>query len=153
MITPDSRLEHNESEIAAKLIDGEAILINLSNGTYYSMDKVGGFIWALIKRNYSLSEMVETITQYYDVSAEQAKTDVETLAADLLEEKIVRIGKWKMQDEELIESSSPKLTYETPKLNTYRDMNDLLALDPPMPNLEDIPWEGSTRGKSEDKDD
>jgi hypothetical protein len=153
MITPDSRLEHNESEIAAKLIDGEAILINLSNGTYYSMDKVGGFIWELIKRNYSLSEMVETITQYYDVSAEQAKTDVETLAADLLEEKIVRIGKWKMQDEELIESSSPKLTYETPKLNTYRDMNDLLALDPPMPNLEDIPWEGSTRGKSEDKDD
>jgi hypothetical protein len=153
MITPDSRLEHNESEIAAKLIDGEAILINLSNGTYYSMDKVGGFIWELIKRNYSLSEMVETITQYYDVSAEQAKTDVETLAADLLEEKIVRIGKWERQDEGLMESSFPKLAYETPKLNTYRDMNDLLALDPPMPNLEDIPWEGSTRGKSEDKDD
>ena len=153
MITPDSRLEHNESEIAAKLIDGEAILINLSNGTYYSTDKVGGFIWELIKRNYSLSEMVETITEHYDVSAEQAKTDVETLAMELLEEEIVRIGKWERRDEGLMESSFPKLTYETPKLNTYRDMNDLLALDPPMPNLQDIPWEGSTRGKSEDKDD
>lgn len=153
MITPDSRLEHKESEIAAKVIDGEAILINLSNGTYYSMDKVGGFIWELIKRNYSLSEIVETITEHYDVSAETAKTDVETLAMELLEEEIVRIGKWERRDEELMESSSPKLTYETPKLNTYRDMNDLLALDPPMPNLEDIPWEGSTRRKSEDKDD
>ena len=153
MITPDSRLEHNESEIAAKLIDGEAILINLSDGTYYSMDKVGGFIWELIKRNYSLSEMVETITEHYDVSAEKTKTDVETLAADLLEEKIVRIGRWERQDERLIESSSRKLAYETPKLNTYRDMNDLLALDPPMPNLEDIPWEGSTSGKVSNKDD
>jgi len=153
MIALDSRLEHNDSEIAAKVIDGEAILINLSNGTYYSMDKVGGFIWELIKNNYNLAEIVKVLTEHYDVSAEQAKTDVETLAADLVEENIVKIGKGERQGEELIKPLSHKLKYETPKLNTYRDMNDLLALDPPMPNLEDIPWEGSTKGKSDGKDD
>ena len=30
-----------EEEIASKVIDGEAIIINLANGVYYSMDKVG----------------------------------------------------------------------------------------------------------------
>lgn len=153
MITLDSRLEHNDSEIAAKVIEGEAILINLSDGTYYSMDKVGGFIWELIKKNYSLREIAKLICDHYDVSAEQAETDLETLAADLLEEKIVRFEKGEKQREDLIPPPSRKLNYETPKLNTYRDMNDLLALDPPMPNLKDIPWEGSTSGKSENKDD
>lgn len=153
MITLDNRLEHNDSEIAAKVIEGEAILINLSDGTYYSMDKVGGFIWELIKKNYSLREIAKLISDHYDVSAEQAKTDLEALAADLLTEKIVRIEKGGKQREDSILPPSHKLNYETPKLNTYRDMNDLLALDPPMPNLEDIPWEGSTKRKADSKDD
>ena len=32
-----------------------------------------------------------------------------------------------------------KLPYELPKLNIYRDMGDLLALDPPVPGLGDTP--------------
>jgi hypothetical protein len=153
MITLDSRFEHNDSEVAAKVIEGEAILINLSNGTYYSMDKVGGFVWELIKKNYSLGEIVKVITDHYDVSAEQAKTDLETLTTSLLEENIVSIGKGEKQEKGFMTPPSHKLNYETPKLNTYRDMDDLLALDPPMPNLKDIPWEGSTKGNSDGKDD
>ena len=41
-----SRLKPNEEEVAAKVLDGEAILINLSNGAYYSTDKRGAFIWS-----------------------------------------------------------------------------------------------------------
>jgi len=33
-----------------------------------------------------------------------------------------------------------KLPYEPPRLSVYRDMGDLLALDPPAPGLTDIPW-------------
>jgi hypothetical protein len=33
-----------------------------------------------------------------------------------------------------------KLPYELPKLNIYRDMGDLLALDPPVPGLGETPW-------------
>jgi len=42
MLKPESSLRPNEEEVASKVMDGEAILINLSNGIYYSMDKVGG---------------------------------------------------------------------------------------------------------------
>ena len=34
-----------------------------------------------------------------------------------------------------------RLPYDAPMLTTYRDMADLLALDPPMPRLEDIVWD------------
>jgi hypothetical protein len=33
-----------------------------------------------------------------------------------------------------------KQSYEPPQLNIYRDMGDLLALDPPTPGLEATPW-------------
>ena len=35
------RFRVNTEEVAAKVIDGEAIIINLTTGVYYSMDGVG----------------------------------------------------------------------------------------------------------------
>ena len=61
MFTLQNRLRPNEAEVAAKVLDGEAIIINLSNGIYYSMDKVGGLIWEMIERGRSLQEIVESI--------------------------------------------------------------------------------------------
>ena len=42
MLTLQNRLRPNEEEVAGKVMDGDAIIINLSNGIYYSMDKVRG---------------------------------------------------------------------------------------------------------------
>ena len=36
--------------------------------------------------------------------------------------------------------SQQKLPYESSNLNIYRDMAGLLALDPPMPSLQEITW-------------
>ncbi len=36
--------------------------------------------------------------------------------------------------------TDPRLPYTAPALEIFRDMQDLLALDPPMPGLSDIPW-------------
>ena len=33
--------------------------------------------------------------------------------------------------------------YTVPVLNSYKDMSELLALDPPMPGLEQVPWKDS----------
>ena len=47
-----------EEEVASKVIDGEAIIINLANGVYYSMDKVGALVWDLLQTGYSLDEVI-----------------------------------------------------------------------------------------------
>ena len=39
-----------------------------------------------------------------------------------------------------VQQSEQIQAYESPKLNIYRDMGDLLALDPPTPGLEATPW-------------
>jgi Coenzyme PQQ synthesis protein D (PqqD) len=84
MLTLQSRLRPNEQEVAAKVMDGEAIIINLANGIYYSMDKVGALIWEALAAAHSLEEVILAIIARYDVSREQAQADVERLAAELL---------------------------------------------------------------------
>jgi hypothetical protein len=141
MLSPDTHLRLNEEEVAAKVIDGEAIMINLSNGVYYSMDEVGGLIWEMIEGRYSLQEMVAEIIARYDVSPRQAQADVERLVGELFEENLVMPSNDELpRRENQPQERQQRLPYEPPNLNIYRDMADLLALDPPMPSLQEITW-------------
>jgi hypothetical protein len=145
MLVLTDRLCPNTDEVAAQVMDGEAIMINLSNGMYYSMDGVGGFIWGLIEETHSLGEIVAAISRHYEVAPARAQADLERLAAELLEEKIVLRSDQApaLPAQSNVAPAPEKLAYEPPKLNAYRDMGDLLALDPPMPGLRDIPWENA----------
>jgi hypothetical protein len=141
MITAQSRFRPREEEVAAKVMDGEAILINLSNGIYYSMDKVGGLMWEMVEGKRSLEEMVAGVVTRYEVSMQQAREDVERLMEELVQENLVAAAEDGAAPSAVSEArATDKLTYEAPKLNIYRDMGDLLALDPPTPGLGDTPW-------------
>ena len=149
MLTPQDWLVPNEAHVAAKVLDGEAIIINLSNGTYYSMDKVGGLIWEMIERGQGLEATVAAITARYEVSPEQAVADLERLVGELIQESLVIVSDQPPSAAERQERvSGQRFPYEPPKLNIYRDMGDLLALDPPMPSLDEIPWKESSEEPS-----
>jgi len=72
MLTQDSRFHPNDMECASKVIDGEAVIINLSNGTYYSLDQVGALIWELIGDGWTLAEIGGAVAARYDVTPERA---------------------------------------------------------------------------------
>jgi hypothetical protein len=143
MLSPRSRLVPNEEECAAKVIDGEAVIINLSNGTYYSMDQVGGFIWSLVAEGRPFEEIVDSIVARYEVSGQRALEDVQRLLDELIAEKLVTPAGGDAAAPRTGASPGAKQPYQEPRLNSYRDMADLLALDPPMPGLKEVPWQES----------
>ena len=152
---PNDRLRANDAECAAKVLDGEAVIINLLNGTYYSLDKAGAVVWELAAGGGTIAEIVGGVTQRYDVEASRAQADVERLVGELVAERLLVPADGTSNGAPATESSRPsangRLAYDVPMLTTYRDMADLLALDPPMPRLEDIVWEepgGTTTPKS-----
>ena len=143
MLSTQARLLPVGDEVAAKVIDGEAIIINLVNGSYYSMVDAGAEVWSLIERGCSLDEIVESVAASYEVDEETARADVASLSSDLLEEGLVSLA----SETEAGSVHKPAAThsgerspYEAPKLVKYTDMADLLALDPPMPGLAENPW-------------
>jgi Coenzyme PQQ synthesis protein D (PqqD) len=146
----------NDKEVAAQVLDGEAVMINLSNGFYYSMDNVGAFIWEKIAAGNALDAIVTSLTQRYDVPQERAQADMELLVTRLLEENLVVASEANTQAAHAgvsmtnsFHSSEPKLPYAPPKLEIYRDIGHLVALDPPMPGLKDLPWSEPSDGKTE----
>lgn len=141
MLRPEDRLRPNRDEVAAEVMDGEAILIHLSTGVYYSMDKVGGALWSLIETGATLAETVAALGARYDAAPERVAADVRRVAEELLAEKLVVVtGDDTVRAEGPAPAPAVRSPYEPPRLNAYRDMRALLALDPPIPGFTDLPW-------------
>lgn len=142
MLRWQHRLAPNQDAVAARVIDGEAIIINLKTGVYYSTDKVGALLWELVEQSRRLDEMVQVILARYEVPRVQVEADVRRLVAELLAENLV------VMSDGGGASGSPgapppvpnRASYDPPRLEIYRDMGDLLALDPPAPGFEKTPW-------------
>ena len=145
MLHLDQYLHIREEEVAAKVIDGEAIIINLANGVYYSMDKAGAFVWEMVQDGHTIKDTIKAVTAHYDILYENAEKDVQGLLEELLKENLIRLSDHAGTAAGNGSLPPPdKLPYEPPKLNIYRDMGDLLALDPPTPGLGDMTWKDGT---------
>jgi hypothetical protein len=141
MLGATQRLQPRSADVASKIMDGEAVIINLSNGVYYSLDNVGAVVWEQIGATRTVAETIAAVVGRYDVPLERAQADVERLLAELVDEQLIASfdGESPAARAELA-TPGARLAYVPPVLNIYRDMGDLLALDPPVPGL-DSPWQ------------
>jgi hypothetical protein len=147
MLTATARLQPRSADIASKVMDGEAIIINLANGIYYSLDKAGGLVWEQVAAKRTVAETVAAVASRYDVSPARAQSDVERLLAELIEENLVEPCDGEPASPHAAPAPTPRLlAYEPPTLAIYRDMGDLLALDPPTPGL-DSPWQDAEEAR------
>src|SRR5262244_1385850 len=133
-MNPETRFEVNEELVAAKVMDGEVVVINLSTGSYYTGNDVAGALWPLIERRSPVATMIELLCSHYDVAPVQAAADLERLLHHLEAEQIIRPA---AAADGAPTSQQP---YHAPVVEVFRDMAQLLALDPPMPDVGDIPW-------------
>ena len=136
MLSGPTRLEVNGHEVAAKVMDGEAILINLSTGIYYGITGSGALIWSMIEAGYSLEEMIATIAERFGVYGETVADDVRRTVADLLNEALVvsTDSPTRKADVEP-DTEAERAGYVAPKIHKYDDMAEIFALDPPLPKL------------------
>ena len=139
----DRRFRVRTGEIAAEVDDtGEALLIDLSSGVYYSLQEVGALVWTRIEQGYGIDAITDELVLRFGIERARAVGDVDQLVEQLLAERIIE------EIEIHLPSPSPRevgftlpAVYETPLLEKFDDMSDLLAMDPPMPDIADQPWE------------
>ncbi len=129
---------------AATVIDGEAIIVNLTTGVYYSMDKVGAEVWEMIGQGLSTLQIAAAVAARYEIAQDKALVDIERLTEKLSAEELIVVSDEPDADASHPELAANRLPYAIPRLEIYRDMGDLLALDPPMPGLRDIPLQVTT---------
>ena len=77
--------------VAFRVIDGEAVLLDLDNGVYYTLNEVGTLAWGLCDGLTSTEVIVTAITDEYQVDTEAAREDLQELLSDLASEGLVTI--------------------------------------------------------------
>jgi hypothetical protein len=77
------------ADVQWAVLDGQALLLNLENGRYYSLNRVGTVIWELFTGNHPLAGILAVISQRFDVAEEAAREDLIALVRRLREEKLV----------------------------------------------------------------
>jgi hypothetical protein len=122
----------NHSQVINETIDGEAIMINLATGNYYSLDSIGGEVWELLDQSSSVEQVVTALGRRYEASEETIRSAVEDLLQQLSrEELVVRDDSPGAAPSVLpLTSAEDRVPFHTPKLQKFTDMQDLILLDP-----------------------
>lgn len=139
-VTEGSRYKLNGDEIAAETIAGEAVILNLSSGVYYSLDGAGGLAWTLLERGHTPAEASARVADRYGADQAAVDADIDALLDALLEAGLLLDDDAAVAAEVADDELPPAGEYVKPSLRAYTDMGDLLALDPPMPGLKEVPW-------------
>jgi hypothetical protein len=72
------------AQVAARIVDGAAVIVLADAGTVQVLDEVGTRIWELMDGSRTASQIAQEIENEYDVSLDQATKDVEELLQQLL---------------------------------------------------------------------
>jgi hypothetical protein len=76
-------------EVLFQELDGEMVLLNLRDESYYGLDDVGTRVWQLLGEHGDVERIVSTMLSEYDVEEATLRGDVEKLIAALLEVGLV----------------------------------------------------------------
>lgn len=85
----DTRLAKDHDTIIERVVAGEALVIHLSSGDYYSLDSVGSRIWESIDGTRTVGDLADLIVDEYDVDRDQVVADVLRLVEQLADEGLL----------------------------------------------------------------
>ncbi|MBD2459419.1 PqqD family protein [Oscillatoria sp. FACHB-1407] len=140
MTTPTFKI--NSPTIVQETIDGEVVIVNLAQGSYYSLLDTATDIWSGIEQGLSQPAIVNKLLQLYDVQPDVAETTVQTFLQQLQTEEIIvpDANSNGAQVEELVaQPNVVKTAFKAPVLSKYTDMEELLALDP-IHDVDEMGW-------------
>lgn len=89
MVMPNERFALNDVDVAAEVIEDDAVLVNLATGMYYSMDGPAGLIWSMVQQRCTVRDVVDAVVARYAVTHEQAHADVVHLLEELRREELI----------------------------------------------------------------
>lgn len=126
----DSIYEINQTDVAHEIIDGEAILINMTTGSYYSLDGSGAVVWEILQAG---AASTETVLRELALRFQGEMTAMNTATLRILAE-MQADGLVKTAAQEAIRPTAVAARelspFEAPILHKYTDLEALLLLDP-----------------------
>ncbi len=117
--------------------DGEAAIIDLRSGAYFSLDPVGALLWPLIVGGATLDALVDRAHATTE-GGDDVGPGIERFVADLVVEGLVEeVGD--VDGAVPVASNGRRIPFTTPEIQRFDDLQELLLLDP-IHDVSDQGW-------------
>ena len=149
-MSDSERYTIDETRIVSEIIDGEAIIVNLANGYYYSLDPPAAEIWGWLEAGWSIADIVSMIQDRYDCSGADPETAVRALIGTLIADELVESrpdAPDRPEIERGAEAPVEKRPFRAPSLQRFEDMQGFLLVDP-IHEVDDTGWPHIKPGES-----
>ena len=90
VISHHSKVRSGPEQISVELA-GEVVILSTKSGVYYGLDEVGARVWHLLKEPKTIEDLLVTILQEFDTTADQCEPDLFDLLDDLRSKGLVEI--------------------------------------------------------------
>jgi hypothetical protein len=129
------RLTVPNARVAADAVEGEAVIVNLDTGAYYTTEGSGCEAWELLASGRTIGEVVASLATRYVADDGAIEDYVQDLVATLLAEGLmhVRDADEPPADDEGTDATpgdETRAPFAPVALVSYHDMKGLLLLDP-----------------------
>jgi len=119
----------NEPAVISEVIEGEAIILNFESGTYYSLNQSARSIWEDLAAGVEAALLTERLGSRYGPGVTMRSVDVEDFVAELEREQLIVAAPDRVAPA-LEPAASTEGDYESPRLEKFTDLQELLLLDP-----------------------
>ncbi|MBI4955636.1 MAG: PqqD family protein [Myxococcales bacterium] len=80
---PDDQPLRVPPDVLSRMLDGEAVILDLTSGTYFGLDAVGSRIWELIQAGATPRQIRTTLCEEFEVDDATVAQDLAKLVATL----------------------------------------------------------------------
>lgn len=79
----------NDKDFLITEVDGESVMMHVSNGQYWGLNTTSTEIWNYLEANKSLEELIQYMMSIYDVEEESCHAEVGTVVIAMVKNKIL----------------------------------------------------------------
>lgn len=121
----------NRSKVVLETFEDETILINMDSGVYFSLNRPGAQIVALLERGLDAKAVVTELERQFEAEPQVIASAVSTLIESMMTQGLIEECA-AVPDTQPAPCPAPesRRPFEAPALELFDDMQDLLMLDP-----------------------
>jgi hypothetical protein len=86
----DCMVLRSSPDVQGTTMDGETVLLDLSTGRYYTLNRLGSVIWEHCTGQTTIAEIHRVICDQFEVDPERALEDLVSLAGELIQEGLLQ---------------------------------------------------------------
>jgi len=86
----DSKLKKTGAALTSSIHD-EVVMMNVKQGSYYSLNPVASEIWELLDKHHTVPSLISELTKIYEVDPEVCESQLVEYLNELITEGLVEV--------------------------------------------------------------